>query len=172
MSKKKTETATTENAVENPTAVTAENVINTEVTPTVEATIDNTNEAEDKKTPGRPIDENSARQQRLVDREVKRLLAGGELKRGRPVNNTSERQKRLSSKDPNAKPGRPAMSEEQKAANAEARKKQQDEHKAKMIAATKEKLMNAGLLNEDGTPKEGVTAEQIRSVLIPATVEA
>lgn len=42
-----------------------------------------------KKT-GRPIDPNSARQQRLAEMEAKR--ANGELKRGRPVNPNSKRQ--------------------------------------------------------------------------------
>jgi hypothetical protein len=42
---------------------------------------------------GRPVNENSVRQQRLAELEEKR--ANGELKRGRPVNNESNRQVRL-----------------------------------------------------------------------------
>lgn len=42
---------------------------------------------------GRPVNENSVRQQRLKELEEKRN--NGELKRGRPVNNESNRQVRL-----------------------------------------------------------------------------
>ena len=42
---------------------------------------------------GRPVNENSVRQIRLKELELKR--SNGELKRGRPVNTTSERQLRL-----------------------------------------------------------------------------
>ena len=42
---------------------------------------------------GRPVNENSARQLRLKELELKRK--NGELKLGRPVNPNSERQKRL-----------------------------------------------------------------------------
>jgi len=44
-------------------------------------------------TLGRPVNPNSARQQRLAELEAKRN--NGELKRGRPVNGTSARQARL-----------------------------------------------------------------------------
>ena len=44
---------------------------------------------------GRPINPNSARQQRLCELEAKRIANGGTIKRGRPVNATSERQLRL-----------------------------------------------------------------------------
>jgi len=42
---------------------------------------------------GRPVNENSVRQIRLKELELKR--SNGELKRGRPVDTTSERQLRL-----------------------------------------------------------------------------
>jgi len=42
---------------------------------------------------GRPVNENSVRQLRLKELELKR--SNGELKLGRPVNENSERQKRL-----------------------------------------------------------------------------
>jgi hypothetical protein len=42
---------------------------------------------------GRPVNENSVRQQRLAELEEKR--ANGELRKGRPVNNNSVRQVRL-----------------------------------------------------------------------------
>ena len=42
---------------------------------------------------GRPVNENSVRQQRLKELEEKKM--NGELKRGRPVNETSNRQMRL-----------------------------------------------------------------------------
>ena len=42
---------------------------------------------------GRPVNENSARQLRLKELELKRL--NGELKKGRPVNASSDRQLRL-----------------------------------------------------------------------------
>jgi len=42
---------------------------------------------------GRPVNENSVRQKRLIELEEKRN--NGELKRGRPVNSDSVRQKRL-----------------------------------------------------------------------------
>jgi hypothetical protein len=42
---------------------------------------------------GRPVNENSARQLRLKELELKRL--NGELKKGRPINESSERQARL-----------------------------------------------------------------------------
>ena len=42
---------------------------------------------------GRPVNENSVRQIRLKELEMKREL--GLVKRGRPVNENSERQKRL-----------------------------------------------------------------------------
>lgn len=47
-----------------------------------------------KDTPGRPIDLTSERQQRLAEREL-RKMAGEEIKRGRPVEPESERQQRL-----------------------------------------------------------------------------
>ena len=43
---------------------------------------------------GRPVNENSVRQQRIKELEFKR--ENGLLKRGRPVNVESERQKRIS----------------------------------------------------------------------------
>ena len=42
---------------------------------------------------GRRVNENSVRQQRLKELEIKRM--NGELKRGRPINNESVRQQRL-----------------------------------------------------------------------------
>jgi hypothetical protein len=42
---------------------------------------------------GRPVNENSVRQQRIKELEFKK--ENGLLKRGRPVNENSERQKRL-----------------------------------------------------------------------------
>ena len=44
---------------------------------------------------GRPINANSVRQQRLAELAAKRIANGGTIKRGRPVNATSERQLRL-----------------------------------------------------------------------------
>ncbi len=44
---------------------------------------------------GRPINEDSVRQQRLRELAIKRVQGGGTIKRGRPVNATSERQLRL-----------------------------------------------------------------------------
>ena len=44
---------------------------------------------------GRPINVNSVRQQRLAELAAKRIANGGTIKRGRPVNATSERQLRL-----------------------------------------------------------------------------
>ena len=44
---------------------------------------------------GRPINVNSVRQQRLAELDAKRIANGGSIKRGRPVNATSERQLRL-----------------------------------------------------------------------------
>ena len=44
---------------------------------------------------GRPINANSVRQQRLAELDAKRIANGGTIKRGRPVNATSERQLRL-----------------------------------------------------------------------------
>jgi hypothetical protein len=46
--------------------------------------------------PGRPVDPNSKRQQRLADLEARR--AAGTLKLGRPAESDSERQKRLAEK--------------------------------------------------------------------------
>jgi hypothetical protein len=45
------------------------------------------------KQKGRPINENSDRQKRLKELELKRV--NGELRKGRPVNENSDRQKRL-----------------------------------------------------------------------------
>ena len=42
---------------------------------------------------GRPVNENSARQQRIAELELKKL--NGELKKGRPVNENSARQQRI-----------------------------------------------------------------------------
>ena len=44
---------------------------------------------------GRPINVNSVRQQRLAELAAKRIANDGTIKRGRPVNATSERQLRL-----------------------------------------------------------------------------
>ena len=44
---------------------------------------------------GRPINPSSVRQQRLAELAAKRIANGGTIKRGRPVNATSERQLRL-----------------------------------------------------------------------------
>ena len=44
---------------------------------------------------GRPINEDSVRQQRLRELAIKRVQGGGTIKRGRPVNMNSERQLRL-----------------------------------------------------------------------------
>ena len=44
---------------------------------------------------GRPINEDSVRQQRLRELAIKRVQGGGTIKRGHPVNATSERQLRL-----------------------------------------------------------------------------
>ena len=44
---------------------------------------------------GRPINEDSVRQQRLRELAIKRVQGGGTIKRGRPVNMNSERQMRL-----------------------------------------------------------------------------
>jgi len=58
-----------------------------------------------KDTPGRPIDPNSERQQRLAELEEKRQK--GVLKRGRPVMEGSERQQRLFQREEKAKAGIP-----------------------------------------------------------------
>jgi hypothetical protein len=138
----------------------------------IDASIENTNTAVESKIPGRPVDQNSARQQRLVAAEMKKLLGGGELKRGRPVNAESDRQKKLANKNPDAKPGRPKMSAEEKARNDEARKAHQKAEAERIATVAKEKLYNAGMLNEDGTAKEGVTKEMISGVLSSITEAA
>lgn len=56
-----------------------------EMTPTIEAEVE--------RAPGRPVNPNSKRQQRIADLEKRR--AEGTLKLGRPVETESERQKRL-----------------------------------------------------------------------------
>lgn len=135
---KQTKSATTQNeAVVN----NSENVATaTETTPTVEATMDVAGD----KIPGRPVDPGSARQQRLLDMEVKRQLNGGTLHRGRPSNPDSARQQRLSTKDPNAKPGRPRMSDDDKIKAENARKERATKaaavlaEKAKEIIAAKQ----------------------------------
>ena len=51
------------------------------------------NQSEEKLPPGRPVNPNSKRQQRIADLEARR--AAGTLKLGRPVETESERQKRI-----------------------------------------------------------------------------
>jgi hypothetical protein len=133
------------------------------------ATVENTN-ATAKKTPGRPVDENSDRQKRLLEMEMKKIMNGGVLHRGRPIDAGSDRQKRLATKDPNAKPGRPKMGEEAKALALAERKARQEANAKAVAEKAKATLIAAGLLNEDGTKKEGVTAEQLSAALTPVTV--
>lgn len=136
-------------------------------------TVENTNEG--KKTPGRPVDMNSARQQRLVDIEMKKMLNGGAVKRGRPTNPDSDRQKKLSNKTPGLKPGRPKMSEEQKAENERLRNEHKKAEAERIANVAREKLIAAGLWNsETNAVNEGVTKDQIKAVLTApeTTVEA
>jgi hypothetical protein len=74
--------------------------------------------AEVKRSPGRPVVEGSARQLKLAAQEAKRLTNGGEIKRGRPVSNNSKRQQKLTERAAKLaqglviKPGRPKAVEE------------------------------------------------------------
>jgi len=84
---------------------------------------------------GRPINVNSVRQQRLAELDAKRIANGGSIKRGRPVNATSERQLRLADLDARRaagtlKRGRPAGSVAAKNAIAAMRKKGNNAEKA------------------------------------------
>jgi hypothetical protein len=62
------------------------------------------------KSKGRPVIENSARQQRLAARAA-RVAAGGEVRKGRPSNPNSARQQRLANRVDGVavKRGRPKM---------------------------------------------------------------
>jgi len=108
----------------------------------------------------------SARQQRLIEQEMKKLVNGGDMKRGRPVNPESDRQKKLSNKTPGAKVGRPKMSEEQRLENEKARKENQQKEAQRVAEIAKQKLVAAGLWNtEANTVNEGVTKDQIKAIL-------
>ena len=54
---------------------------------------------EQKRKPGRPVVEGSARQLKLAAQQVRAQLNGGVAKRGRPVVADSERQKRLAERE-------------------------------------------------------------------------
>ena len=75
---------------------------------------------------GRPVDPTSARQIKIAEMDAKR--EAGDLKQGRPTDPTSARQIALAEKQAKidagfeVKRGRPAMSEEEKAAKIEAKK--------------------------------------------------
>jgi hypothetical protein len=123
----------------------------------VEKGIDALDDKGKKKTAGRPIDPNSPRQKRLLELEIKRQL--NLSRRGRPVDGNSDRQQRLAEMEVRRqasggilKPGRPAMTEEEKDKAAKERKERQEAN-AKMIAEkAKKQLIKAGLLDEDGKP--------------------
>ena len=77
---------------------------------------------------GRPVNPLSARQERLHQLDMKRIMNGGTVKRGRPVNTSSARQVRLADLDARRaagtlKRGRPAGSVAAKNAIAAMRKK-------------------------------------------------
>jgi hypothetical protein len=102
MKKKNSDVATIENAVEATT-----------ITPTVEVT-------EPKKL-GRPVNANSARQQKIAEMEQRKAQGGGYVKLGRPAVPGSKRQEKLAAIEAKKasgaviQRGRPKMTEEQKA---------------------------------------------------------
>lgn len=147
------------------TATITEELVNEVVSEVATATT-NEEQVGESKRPGRPVNMDSERQKRLVEQEMKKLLHGGEMKRGRPVDPESDRQKKISNKTPGMKPGRPKMSEEQKAENERIRKENQKANAEKIAAIAREKLVSAGLWNtETNTVNEGVTKEQIKAAI-------
>jgi hypothetical protein len=154
-----------------PKAPAQQNVTTNDVDAIVNQLVDNTNikaeeeEEGDSKKPGRPVDPNSPRQKRLLAIAVKQLLGVGH--RGRPVDPNSERQQRLTEMEERRlanggvlKPGRPAMSEDEKKKLAAQRDKTMKSNAADIAAKAKEILIKQGKMTEDGQLIDSTATEQ------------
>jgi glycerol-3-phosphate O-acyltransferase len=104
------------------------------------------------KTPGRPVKENSKRQKKMLEQEIKRQTGG--LKKGRPANPNSTRQMREAEKAQKRangllKPGRPAYTEEKRAEANALKDARKAEEKARIALIAAEKIKNGNLNIEE-----------------------
>lgn len=119
--------------------------------PTTKKVIDlsKVNIADIKLPPGRPVDPNSPRQQRLAEMETKR--AAGELKRGRPADpNSPNYQKRVEAEARKAQPGyiakrgRPTDPDSPRQQKLATQMQHKEERIKQMVAAGKIMLVEDG----------------------------